>query len=157
MPSKLSSLEMQLLNQFSALTSENRREVQRYIQYVLTMQCKSEYVTQVIHNQTLCNHLLGLAHLPESENYTEEVIERVRKLRYHCQQMFERIYDKYVGLIKDSLIEHNLVKFTYDALDAIESAAMAGNVPRTQREIYEMVETYKTLLSNTRRRQIRAV
>lgn len=154
---RLGSLEMKLINQFSALAPENRREVLHYLQYVLVMQCKAEYVTQVIHSQVLSTQLMGLVHLPESETYTEEVLERVNKIRFILQSLFEKIYDKYIGLIKDPLIEHNLVKFTYESLDAIEAAAMTGHILRTQREINEFVESYKSLLNDPSRRHIRAV
>lgn len=152
------SEEIRFLSQLSVLSPQARREVKSYLEFLVAMQCRYELRSRLLCNSWLYGSLLGLFNLPESsENYCQEVKERVRRLKQMCFAVYEQIAEKYEELLGEIKGYEDVVDSLLLGLRQIEDAARAENVARTRKEIVEMMETYKKLTGACRSSKVRAI
>jgi len=150
--------EIRILKQLSVLSPQARREVRSYLEFLVAMQCRYELRSRLLCNSWLYGGLLGLLNLPEnSESYCEEVKERVKKLKQMCFAAYEQIAEKYTELLGEIKGYEDVVEILLIGLGQIEDAAQAENVSRIQKEIVEMMETYKKLTGACRSSKVRAI
>ena len=141
-----STAEIKVLNQYAILSPSGRKQLESYLDYLTVQQCRSELSAQLLNNNWLHNHLLGLDRLSEtSEDYCHEVLERVDKLKVYCQGIYEQLFNKYALVLNDFSVLDGVLDWILIGLKQIRDAARAQNPQRTQLEIMDLLETHRAL------------
>ncbi|NPV89439.1 MAG: hypothetical protein HPY50_01530 [Firmicutes bacterium] len=140
-----SQADIRVLNQLSVLNPESKRELHDYLEFMVARQCRNEFKSQLLNNNWLFNNLLALTNLNDNgENYCEEVLERLRRMKGLCQSVFEQLTEKYGGLLGEIKGYEGIAEGMMNSLLQIQEAAQAGDPKRTKNEILDMFESYKS-------------
>ena len=141
-----SAAEIKVLNQYAILSPSGRKQLESYLDYLTVQQCRSELSAQLLNNNWFYNHLLGLNRLSgTSEDYCQEVLERVDKLKVYSQGIYEQLFNKYAMVLNDFSVLDGVLDWIVIGLKQIRDAARADNPQRTQLEIIDLLETHKAL------------
>jgi hypothetical protein len=154
----LSVSEIKVINQYGILNPKGQKQLESYLDYLTFQQCRDEFSSKLLSNNWFYNHLLGLYHLPEtSDNYCEEVLERVGRLRGIYQGVFEQLFEKYSPILNNYSGFDGVLDWIIIGLNNISAAAKVGNSKRTHAEIVDLLETRKALTKGNSNTRVRAM
>lgn len=154
----LTRQEIQLLNRFSMLTPEGRRELNNYMRFILLKQYRSDLFSQVLGNPLLFNGLQQAIRLCEREDVeVEEVVQKIRQLKFLYYQLLEKSYCKYSEILGEMLLEDSLKDWGKVCFENILDAAHTGRRELMRQELEEMVQSYNRLARREDRKKIVAV
>lgn len=150
--------EMSLLNAYNLLQEEGKQEVQDYLCYTLFKQYKRELYQSVLGSQALYHGFLQVTRMCERDDVSmEDILARVKQIKYAFYQRYEKVYIKYTDVLTDLHVEDTLHQLARIGFEHILEAIHSNRKNLVKSEVEEFLEIMREFANNREKRRIVAV